>query len=103
MIEVELAVGRGDREMKQIRDDLIRTQDIALIRAREELASSMTIIKSRNIQMFRVEDVDPGDEATFACAKLDISGVHRVSSVSLHINKEKVVHNIIVEQYGSTP
>ena len=103
MIEVEVDMGRGDRQLKTIRDSLIRTEEMALERARQELAKSMTIIKGRTLALHKIIEINPGDEATFSLSRLEIAGIHRVSTTTLNITDRVATMTMVVEQYGSTP
>lgn len=103
MIEVEVSLGRGDREMKTITDDLIRTQDQALMRARQELAKSMTIIKSRTLELLKIEEYSMGEDVMFSNPRLDIVGVHRVSTLAITVSPNMASMRLTVERYGHTP
>ena len=103
MIEVNVSMGLGNREMKTIRDDLIRTEDHAIIRARQELAKSMTIVKSRTVSIHKIQIVEPAENVVFQNLRLGINGTHRVASSSVDITPASTKMTIVVEQYGSTP
>ena len=101
MIHVKTSIGSGDRKMPVINDDLIIDEEMALIRAKQELAKSTYVVKSQNLEMPHDPNSGVGVVGNeFAFSTLNIFGQHLITQLTIELTGNSAKDNVVAERYG---